>query len=163
MTLLRLVREPSDFGKTFGSLWVNDVWQCFTLEDVIREPREQGIIVDRVAWVESWKVHGQTAIPAGRYVVKLTFSNRFQRITPEIIGVPGYLGIRFHPGNKAEDTDGCVLPGERRGEKTVLNSKVAYDQLMLRLTGNPNDIVIDIENPPGRYLSPGSPAGVVNA
>ena len=62
---LRLVREPTIDGiTTHGSLYVEGHWQCWTLEDAIREV----------------KIHGQTAIPAGRYRVEITFSQRFQRL-----------------------------------------------------------------------------------
>ena len=44
--------------------------------------------------------------------------------------VPGYSGIRIHPGNTAADTDGCILPGQNLQPGKVLNSTVTYRKLM---------------------------------
>lgn len=165
MLHLRVIREPSDGGATLGALYLNDVWQCWTLEDVIREPKDappmasaSGEAIDSSAldaWVRSWKVKGKTAIPAGRYDLRLTASARFGRVLPEVVGVPGFIGIRIHPGNTEHDTEGCLLLGTNRTERAVIESKIALQFLMRRLTpavqGN-DPIVIEYENPPARYL-----------
>lgn len=159
-THLRLIREPSDRGATLGSLYINDVWACWTLEDAMREPQPwlRAIEFEKVdAWVRSWKVPGKTAIPAGRYGVALTRSNRFQMVLPELLHVPGFSGIRIHSGNTDKDTEGCILVGMTRDDRSqvprVLSSVEARDWLLLRLRQAPA-IVIDIENPPARHLGP---------
>jgi Family of unknown function (DUF5675) len=159
-TYLRLVREPSNAGATFGSLYINDVWACWTLEDVIREPTPwlRAIEFDKVdAWVRTWKVPKATAIPSGRYGVALTQSARFKMKLPELLHVPGFSGIRIHSGNTDADTEGCILVGMSRDDRStvhrVLHSVEARDWLMLRLSGAPA-IVIDVENPPARHLGP---------
>lgn len=48
-------------------------------------------------------------IPPGTYALKLHWSDRFGRITPHIVDVPGRTAIEFHGGNRATDSDGCVL------------------------------------------------------
>ena len=58
------------------------------------------------------KVYGQTAIPEGRYPVKITWSVKFQRDMVAVEDVPGFTGIRIHSGNDADDTLGCVLVGK---------------------------------------------------
>jgi len=68
------------------------------------------------------KIAGETAIPDGKYQVKLTMSNRFKRILPEIIGVCFFEGIRIHRGNRAEDTEGCLLVGKNDSPGWVSNS-----------------------------------------
>lgn len=68
------------------------------------------------------KVAGHTAIPDGKYQVILDMSNRFKRILPLLIAVPYYEGVRIHRGNKAEDTEGCILVGKNDSPGWVSNS-----------------------------------------
>lgn len=151
MTYIRVIREPSDEGATLGSLYVNDVWSCWTLEDAMREPvLSPASHMD--AWVRSWKVPKQTAIPQGRYQVGLTLSNRFGIVLPELLNVPGFTGIRIHAGNTQADTEGCLLVGHSRGDHRVIDSRLALGWLMQRLKVT-EPIVIDIENPRGLHLS----------
>lgn len=110
-------------GETFsiGNLYVNDVLICNTLEDKIRQ-------LDS----EDDKVYGKTAIPSGSYEVVLSYSNRFQKILPEILNVPFFKGIRIHSGNNEDDTEGCILVGECRNveEGYIYNSKKTMNRLM---------------------------------
>ncbi len=114
---LFIERRPSTPKSTSGKLYVDGVFwlpkpdspereAIHTLEDVVREVAGQP--------VESWKIKGQTAIPAGRYRVDYTESARFKRKTLILLNVPGFTGIRFHGGNKAEDTEGCILCGHAK-------------------------------------------------
>lgn len=97
----------------------------FILEDV-----DRGLKSDQhIDFIKEKKIDGKTAIPAGRYKIAISFSNRFQKYLPELIGVPGYAGIRIHPGNTAEDTEGCLLPGQKFGVDMVSNSKPAFNYL----------------------------------
>jgi hypothetical protein len=140
---LRVIREPSVAGATLGVLFVDDVFAAFTLEDQLRE-------VPGVA-VASWKVYGATAIPAGRYRVRVTFSRRFQKPLPELIAVPGFEGIRLHAGNVSADTHGCVLVGLQRADARVLQSRPAMQLLQERIEAaaqRGEDVFIVMENPP---------------
>jgi len=127
---LLLQREPSTKNSTPGKLFIDGTFECYTLEDIVRA---RGV-----------KVYGQTAIPAGTYQVFLTQSLRFKRVLPLLLNVPGFEGIRIHPGNKAEDTDGCILVGDAPAPDWLGQSKVAYDRLFskLRLTAEPVTIEI---------------------
>jgi hypothetical protein len=100
---LDLHRHQSADASTLGTLAINGEPCCFTLEDRVRE-------IDGVP-VAEWKVPGQTAIPRGTYPVVVTPSARFGRDQPLLVGVPGFEGIRIHPGNTAADTEGCILVG----------------------------------------------------
>lgn len=80
--------------------------------------------------VSSWKIKGATAIPKGTYDVQITFSNRFQQNMPLLVNVPGFDGIRIHPGNTALDTDGCVLVGMLKMADFIGDSRKAYNQLL---------------------------------
>lgn len=104
VTSLRVVRHPSGPLTTRGVLFYDGHFFGFTCEDVVREVPGQR--------VEEWKVAHETAIPVGTYGLEISPSNRFQRDMPRLLNVPGFAGILIHPGNKAADTDGCILVGD---------------------------------------------------
>jgi len=114
---LRVIREPSTAAATLGILLIDGVFACWTLEDVVREV----------------KIPGETAIPAGRYDVRLSLSQRFQKVLPEVLAVPGFTGIRIHAGNTQADTHGCVLVGRVRAYDRVEESKLALMNVMEQL------------------------------
>lgn len=121
------------------------IWTC---EDVIRElPHLPG--EDDGAWVKRWKVYGQTAIPARRYKIEMLHSNHFNRMLPHLIDVPGYAGILIHPGNKAADTNGCILPGLIQTASGVGQSVKAFDLLLALIVDAcaAGGCWIDIRNP----------------
>lgn len=120
-----LQRRKSGNIATLGDLQVNGKFECHTLEDVVREIPGQHVSL--------WKVHGKTAIPQGRYEVILTWSNRFNRVLPLLIEVPGFTGIRIHAGNTAANTDGCILTGQYYSEDSIQNSRAALEILMAKI------------------------------
>lgn len=93
---LTLNRHTLTETETLGNLLANGKMFCYTLEDKVRKPGEA-------------KVFGETAIPAGRYEVLITMSNRFKRLMPLLVNVQGFEGIRIHSGNTSVDSHGCVL------------------------------------------------------
>lgn len=120
ITVIRTVKEA---GFTIGHMTVKDL-SLWTLEDGVRE-------VPGVPVCE-WKQYGQSAIPVGRYQVVVTYSNRFKRELPLLIGVEGFTGIRIHAGNSAEDTEGCLLVGRglnQAGDR-ITDSRTALSDLM---------------------------------
>ncbi|WP_217902231.1 DUF5675 family protein, partial [Siphonobacter sp. BAB-5385] len=128
---LLLSRKAKNDKATIAKLSVDGLFECYTLEDKDRGLRKD-MPLDRIKKI---KVHGQTAIPIGRYRVKLTYSNRFKRILPEIENVPGYLGIRIHSGNKSSHTEGCPLTGAWNGKDAdwISDSRKAFDKLFVQL------------------------------
>jgi hypothetical protein len=141
--MLKLVREKSRGDATLGRLFVNNVFQCYTLEDVVREVKGKP--------VSAWKLARKTAIPSGSYTVTLNMSNRFKRVMPLLLEVPGFAGVRIHAGNSAADTEGCLIVGASRvGYSRVGQSRLAYDRLMALLTAatsRKEKLVIEVVNP----------------
>jgi hypothetical protein len=99
---------------TIGTLSIDGLFVCYTLEDIVRPA---GV-----------KIPGATAIPEGEYRVTVDWSNRFQRFMPKLLEVPGFEGIRIHPGNTHKDTSGCILVGLEKDIEhgRILKSRDAY-------------------------------------
>ncbi len=95
---------------------------CYTLEDMVRESANVP--------VSQWKIPGSTAIPVGEYEVIISFSNRFQKLLPLLVDVPGYSGVRIHPGNGPENTEGCILVGNGLAGHRITDSRNAMTILM---------------------------------
>jgi hypothetical protein len=112
---LTLYREPSVDGCTFGRMFINGTEQCETLEDAVHDGP---------------KVYGETAIPAGRYRVVISKSQRFGKMLPLLLNVPNFEGIRIHSANRIDQTEGCVLVGRLRDGHQLLQSRAALEPLM---------------------------------
>jgi len=100
----------TQFGKdaTNGLLFIDGVFECFTLEDEIRDE----------------KVYGETAIPLGTYEIKFRniggfdtkykarYGTTFHKGMLELQEVPNFQYILIHTGNTDQHTAGCLLLGE---------------------------------------------------
>ena len=106
-------------GYSIGILSIDGKRICETLEDQDRQLCEN----DSLKMIKEFKVYGETAIPLGRYQITWTYSPRFKKMLPLLNGVPGFEGIRIHSGNKAKDTEGCILLGRNTEVGTVTNSR----------------------------------------
>lgn len=100
---------------TIGKMYINNKYFCDTLEDVERP----------LASIKD-KVYGETAIPCGLYRLKMTYSNKFGCMMPEICNVPFFFGIRIHNGRTAKNTEGCILVGENKKKGELINSTTIY-------------------------------------
>jgi hypothetical protein len=103
---LTLTRDVFGSTATLGVLTVDGKSFGYTVEDEDRD-LSQGMTD---AQIKAGKVKAETAIPVGRYRVTMTFSKRFQREMPLVCDVPGFQGIRIHPGNKM--IAACLARGE---------------------------------------------------
>jgi hypothetical protein len=151
MIELVVKREPTVNGATFGRLVIESPGTllhearvqtsfCWTLEDAIRPP---GV-----------KVHGQTCIPPGRYRLRFVMSARFGPDTLSLDDVPMFQYIRIHAGNAIDDTDGCILVGDKRSESRIKpwlgESRIALARLkplVKRWMLVQPELYIRIENP----------------
>lgn len=115
---LKLVRRFLGSEYTIGSLLINGVKFCDTLEDKVRDLNHDGDLDDQ----GEGKVYGQTAIPYGTYKIELSMSPHFKRELPRLVGVKGFEGVLIHRGNTDEDSSGCILVGENKIKGMVINS-----------------------------------------
>lgn len=106
---------------TVGDFFVNGEFFSNTLEDIDRKLTSDTPLFQ----IQSIKVHGQTAIPTGRYRVVKYFSPKHNNFVPLLVNVPGFEFVEIHSGNKPEDTDGCLLLGTESGTDFVGGSKEA--------------------------------------
>lgn len=138
-----LERSERTSTSTIGVCMVNGIFECYILEDVDRGLRSD-IPLDEI---KAKKVYGKTAIPTGRYEVVITYSNRFKKPLPLLLNVPGYAGIRIHPGNNAGHTEGCLLPGMEYKPDMVLHSRAAFAKLFekIKLATKKEKVFIEIK------------------
>ncbi len=122
--IIEQVRKDFYPDRTLGGLYIDGSWFCHVLEDTDRKLEDRGI-----------KIPGKTAIPRGHYLVSIDISDRFKRRMPHILNVPQFEGIRYHWGNRPEDTEGCPILGFQRrfDNNTVFESILAFEEFLFRL------------------------------
>lgn len=114
---------------TISELYVGTQLVCYCLEDVDRGLTQTMSLSE----IQDKKIYGKTAIPVGRYELAINYSNKFGRLLPLLLNVPGFEGIRIHSGNTQADSLGCLLPGLRRANNRVVDSRIAFNDLLLRI------------------------------
>ena len=118
---LKVFRVTEAKNSTEGILSINDMTECYTLEDKDRHLEDGGK-----------KVYGKTAIPRGTYKVTISRSNKFKKDLIEIHDVPNFTGVRIHTGNNSEDSHGCILVGSTNDvldDDWIGGSRIAYNKL----------------------------------
>lgn len=131
LELRRIAKRPT---YTIGRLLEYGAYFCDTLEDPVRELKDLNNDGDFDDPGEG-KIYGQTAIPAGRYEIVMTYSPRFKKIMPLLVGVPGFTGVRIHAGNSAEDTEGCILTGKNKIVGRLVDSRL-WTELLYKTIQN---------------------------
>ena len=145
LTYARTLGEISFVG--FGPLGIPDgAGEAYTCEDA-----DRGLDSAKPETLAR-KIRGQTAIPLGSYRVAVSQSARFGRALPLLLDVPGFGGIRIHPGNTEADTEGCILVGAARTSRGVSGSRVCADwltRLLLDAIGTGEQVTIDVRRAAG--------------
>ena len=105
---LNVIRHQFGKDATNGMLFIDGVFECYTLEDEVRDV----------------KVMSETAIPLGTYEIKFRniggfdtkykarYGTTFHKGMLELQDVPNFKYILIHTGNTDESTAGCLLLGE---------------------------------------------------
>jgi hypothetical protein len=123
---IKVVREVFTDKSTIGSLYLNDVFFCYTLEDKDRGlDQSQSLII-----IQAKKLFGITAIPYGKYPLIVNKSPKFGRLLPRLQGIKGFDGVLIHRGNSAEHSHGCILVGYKKGTDCIMESTKAEADLI---------------------------------
>ncbi len=143
----KIIRVAQGKESTLSQLYINGIFQCYLLEDKIREV----------------KIPSQTAIPKGVFSLKLNtvgaknvdYKKAFGKLHEgmiEISGLPNFSFVYIHTGNTIKDTAGCPLCGFgftfTEGEYVVTQSVAAYKMIypkLVALAREPNNKIV-IEN-----------------
>lgn len=146
---IRLKRIARKEGYTIGKLYVDGKYVCDTLED-----KDRGLTSKMSeAQISGMKLHGETAIPTGRYLIDMkTVSPRFggraqyqfcKGRLPRLCNIPGFSGVLIHCGNTAKDTEGCILVGENKEVGKVLNSTATFKRVypMLKAANDKGEVI----------------------
>ena len=131
---LQVVR--TQFGKdaTNGLLFIDGVFECYTLEDQY----------------QAVKVMHETCIPEGTYDIKFRktggfharYSERYKNAHHGMLhiqDVPGFTYILIHTGNTDEHTSGCLIVGETQQDLDINfngmvgSSAVAYKKMYAKV------------------------------
>lgn len=134
--ILTLRRRYKGEKYTIGSLYVDGKYVCDTIED-----KDRVLSADMPSnKINRIKVHGETAIPYGKYKIDMnTVSTKFKSrpwarkyngIVPRLIGVPCFSGVLIHVGNTEKESLGCPLVGENKVKGQVINSTATFYKLM---------------------------------
>lgn len=131
---------------TISELFIDGVFQCYILEDPVREMVDKNGDGDFDDLGEG-KKWGNTAIPKGVYIPwhrkqgkhyrrygqnKEKYPWHFEKGCICLDPVVGFKWIMVHPGNKAKNTHGCPLPGQTYATNYVGKSQAAYKDLYLK-------------------------------
>lgn len=140
---IELIRRHLKKEYTIGKLFIDKIPFCDTLEDVVRDLSDYNHDSDFDDPGEG-KIYGQTAIPAGRYQVIVTYSPKFGKRLPELLSVPGFLNIRIHAGADAKHTEGCILVGENKQKGRLINGGY-YQSKLVELIDDQDRVFITIK------------------
>lgn len=111
---LQVVRTQFGRDATNGLLFIDGLFECYTLEDQYQEV----------------KVMHETCIPEGTYDIKFRTVGGFHERYKKRYGnshygmlhlqdVPGFTYILIHSGNTDEHTSGCLIVGETQQDLDV--------------------------------------------
>ncbi|MBO4307238.1 MAG: hypothetical protein J5848_02865 [Bacteroidales bacterium] len=106
-------------GYTIGYWIVDGKLMCNTLEDEVRDLNKNGKFDNGEK-----KIYGESAIPYGKYKIKMTYSPKYKRMMPQVMDVPHFTGIRIHAANKPTELEGCIALGENKVKGGIINSRL---------------------------------------
>ena len=151
---IRLDRYSDNGNSTLGLFFIDNKFECYTIEDEHREIKKRG----------------ETRIPEGIYDIRFreVMSGMTQRYREkysfftwhlQLMNVPGFEYIYIHAGNTEKDTDGCILIGDvannnqiERG--SVAQSRQAFQRVYTKISmaiRNGNNVAINITDKEGQH------------
>jgi hypothetical protein len=133
---LQVIRTQFGTDATNGMLFIDGVFECYTLEDQY----------------QAVKVMHETCIPEGKYDIQFRKTGGFHAKYSEryknahygmlhIQDVPNFTYILIHSGNTDEHTSGCLIVGETQQDLDqgkdgfIGHSGLAYQKLYRQVAG----------------------------
>ena len=142
----KIIRVAQGKESTLSQLYINGIFQCYLLEDKIREV----------------KIPSQTAIPKGVFNLKLNtygaknvdYKKAFGKLHQgmiEISGLPNFSFVYIHTGNTIKDTAGCPLcgfgfqfaEGDFQVTQSIAADKMIYPKLVALAKDPSNKFTIE--------------------
>lgn len=123
---IKVIRHTFLKDRTIGTMYINGLRFCETLEDVDRGLHQE-MELDAIKKI---KVYGETAIPYGTYNLKMVYSPKYKKKMPLLENIPGYSGVLIHIGNYPKDSKGCLLVGMSVEKGNLVSSTIAFNALM---------------------------------
>lgn len=142
----KIIRVSQGKQSTLSQLYINGIFQCYLLEDKIREI----------------KIASQTAIPTGVFELKLntwgaknvSYKKAFGKLHQgmiEIFGLPNFSFVYIHTGNTIKETAGCPLcgfgfqfvDGDYQVSQSIAAYKVIYPKLVALTEDASNKFTIE--------------------
>ena len=130
---IEIKRDSFTENSTIGKMYIDGQYFCETLEDKDRRLEDGGA-----------KVYAETCIPRGAYALVIDYSPKYKKNMPHLLDVPQFRGIRIHPGNTDDDSEGCILVGRNRDTDFIGNSKATYNELIIKLRDATDEIQVII-------------------
>lgn len=127
---IKIIRKYRKTDYTIGEMYIDGSFFCSTLEDKDRGLRSD-MSLDEIKKI---KIKGETAIPTGRYKIKMTYWAKYKKYYPEICGVPGFVSILIHAGANNKHTEGCPLVGENKIKGGLINGGKYVEDLRKKIT-----------------------------
>lgn len=140
---LKIYRHTFTDQATIGSLYIDDKFFCYTLEDGDFFLKN----TDSLEHILKIKISGKTAIPYGIYTVVWAYSNSLKRFTARMLNVKGFTGCLFHSGNKADDSRGCILLGYKFSYELISDSRHAvrdFEKIICKAAEEKKAITVEI-------------------
>lgn len=103
---IRIIREPSNVTNTFGVMFINGYFECFTLEN-------------------SYRIVNQ-----GKYEIEFYNSPKNKMVVPQLKNVVNRENIQIHPANWYHELEGCIAVGTMMDKNRMWNSRVAFQKMM---------------------------------
>ena len=133
---LQVVRSQFGTDATNGLLFIDGIFECYTLEDQY----------------QAVKVMHETCIPEGTYDIEFRktggfhakYSERYKNAHYGMLhvqDVPNFTYILIHTGNTDEHTSGCLIGGETQQDLEVSkdgfigSSTLAYKKMYAKVAG----------------------------
>lgn len=122
--LITVERILGTKGYTAGSLFIDNFWECYTLESEVTEIANTP--------VKEWKTDN-SAIPFGKYQVIINKSLKTNNRLPLLLNVAGFIEVRIHDGDMKDKLDGGIIIGLNIDDGWISNTQNAMERVIPKI------------------------------